>query len=168
MVFFLFNFLLLTRCQCLSFSWASISFLIASTKFILSGWLVASLNVKVSFHSFLFDTKSLVKLGRLYGEDLPLSSCWRSLAAKLTVSLIMDLVADMATCVKRAMSPNTLGMKYPLFSLSLSLLCQLSPEIRRLTYYGIRREGCEGMSCSSSSYSLISVGFCTLLEWIIW
>ena len=40
------------------------------------------------------------------------------LGCKTHCFFIKDFVADMATDVKRAMSPNTLGNTYPLFSLS--------------------------------------------------
>ena len=41
-----------------------------------------------------------------------------SLAAKLTVSGRMDLVADMATGAKRQMRPDTLGVPFSFLSLS--------------------------------------------------
>ena len=47
--------------------------------------------------------------------------------------------------------------------------------MRRFAYSGIRREECEGTSCSYplgesivAAYRLIPVGFHTLLEWITW
>ena len=71
------------------------------------------------------------------------------------------------------MRPKTLGMPYHLLYFTWIILLQLSPEMQRFTYYGIRRDDCEGTLCSSplgkysvSASSLISVGFCTILEWI--
>ena len=66
----------------------------------------------------MLEAKGLVKLGILYGEELDVYSWWCSLAAKLAVSVRMDLVADKATDKKGATSSNTLGMKFPLLSLS--------------------------------------------------
>ena len=51
-------------------------------------------------------------LGIFPGEYLSLSSRWRSLAAKLAVYGKMDLVVDMATYAKRAISPNNFGMPF--------------------------------------------------------
>ena len=74
---------------------------------------MASLKVKVSFTSYMFDNRFLVKLGILYGEELALSSWWSILAEKLDFFIIMDLVSDMAIYVKREMRPNTLVMPPP-------------------------------------------------------
>ena len=79
---------------------------------------MASLKVKVSFTSSMFNNRRLVKLGRFYGDDLNFSSWWSSFAAKLTVYGIMDLVEDMDTDAKREISPTTLGV--PSISLSIS------------------------------------------------
>ena len=54
----------------------------------------------------MLETSALLKLVRLSGEELYLSSCWISLAAKLAVYGGMDLVAVMDIDAKRAMSPN--------------------------------------------------------------
>ena len=59
-----------------------------------------------------------MNLGRLYVEDLYLSSCWRILAPNLAVFVRIDLVADMVTDAKREMIPNNFGMTYPLFYFS--------------------------------------------------
>ena len=75
------------------------------------------LKVKVSFTSSTFDTRGLVKLGKISGYDLALSSWWSSLAAKLTVSVRMDLVEDMNTDKNSLMIPNTLGMPFTLLYL---------------------------------------------------
>ena len=56
--------------------------------------------------SYMFDIKGLVKLGRLSGEDLDLSSWCIILYEKLAVSGIVSLVADVATYAKRAMRPK--------------------------------------------------------------
>ena len=68
MLFFPFIFLLLARFQSLSFSWAHISFIIASTNYILVGLPVASLKVKVSFTPSMFKARGLVNLGILSGD----------------------------------------------------------------------------------------------------
>ena len=44
-----------------------------------------------------------LKLGILYGEELDIYTWWRSLDAKLAVSIRMELVTDMATYAKREM-----------------------------------------------------------------
>ena len=117
----------------------------------------------------------LVNLGRFSGEDLAISSWWRILASKLAVSGRMYLVAAMAKYAKRAMRPNKFGMTFSLLSLSLIILIRLNPEVRRFAYYGISREDCEGTSCYYkigeaifAAPRLTSVGFCALLEWLIW
>ena len=79
---------------------------------------MAYLKVKVSFPSFMFDTRGLVKLGRSSVEELALSSWWSSLAAKLTVSSRMELVSDTAADTKRKMRANTLGVPFSFLSLS--------------------------------------------------
>ena len=109
-VFFLSMPLLRTKSQWFYSSWASISFLVASTKTSLSGWLVVSLKVKVSFPSSVLETRGLWKLGRLSGDEFALFSWRSSLAEKLAVSGRIDLVAVMAIDAKRAMSPNIFGM----------------------------------------------------------
>ena len=52
----------------------------------------------------------------------------------------------MATYANREIMPNTLGMPFNFLSLSLIILLRLGPAIRRLEYYGIRLEDCEGTS----------------------
>ena len=79
---------------------------------------MAYLKVKVSFSDFMLEARGLVKLGRLSGEDLALSSYCISLAAKLAVSGRIDLATYMATDANRAMSPNTFGTTFPSLSLS--------------------------------------------------
>ena len=74
--------------------------------------------MKLSFSSSVFDTRGLVKLGRLSGDYLTLSSCWISLTKKLAIYERMDLVAEMVTYLKRTMRPNTLGMISHFLSLS--------------------------------------------------
>ena len=70
------------------------------------------------FTSSILENRGLVKLGRFSGEDLALSSWWSSLATKLAVSGIMDLVVDMEIYVKRPMRPNNLVLPFHLFFLS--------------------------------------------------
>ena len=48
---------------------------------------MASLNVKVSVPSYMFDTRCLIKLGRFSVEDLALYLCWSILAEN---SLFLD------------------------------------------------------------------------------
>ena len=60
-----------------------------------------SLKVKVSLPASILEARGLVKLGRLYEEDLDLSSWWSSLTAKFSFSGIMNLVADMTIDAKR-------------------------------------------------------------------
>ena len=50
-----------------------------------------SLKVKLSFPSYILEDRGLVKLVRLSGEYLALSTLWRSLAEKLDVYGIMEL-----------------------------------------------------------------------------
>ena len=71
-----------------------------------------SSKLKVSFSSSMLEARGLVNLGRFSGEDLDLSSWWSSLAVKLDVSGIMNLVEDMATDAKREMRPNNFGMLF--------------------------------------------------------
>ena len=59
------------------------------------------MKVKVSFTSYMLEDMGVVKLGRLSGEDLDISSWWSRMDAKLDVSGRIDLVVDMATDVKR-------------------------------------------------------------------
>ena len=49
-------------------------------------------------------------MGRFFGEYLALSSWWSSLAAKIFVSSIMELVEDIAKDKNREMIPKTLGV----------------------------------------------------------
>ena len=121
----------------------------------------------------MLESRGLVKLGIFYGEDLAISSWWGSLAAKIAVSGIMDLVAEMATYAKSSMRPNTFVMPFFLLSLSWIILLCLNPEVRRFAYYGIRWEDCEGTPCYSTlgesrvaAFRLTSVGFFALLEWL--
>ena len=76
------------------------------------------LRVKLLFPDFMLEVRGLVKLGRFSGEYLDISSWWSSLHVKLSVSVIMRLVEDMATDAKRASRPNTLGLTSLLLSLS--------------------------------------------------
>ena len=76
------------------------------------------MKAKVSFPIYMLEYRELLKLGRLYGEDLSLISWWISLAAKLAVSGRMELVTDMATDAKRTMLPNTFVMPLSLLYLS--------------------------------------------------
>ena len=92
----------------------------------------------------MFDTRGLVKLGRLSGEDLDISSWWISLAKKIAVSGRINLVTYMNTDATRVMKPKTLGMKSLFLYLSCIILLRLSPEMRRLAYSGIRWEDYEG------------------------
>ena len=87
---------------------------------------MASLKVKVPFPSSVFDTRGLVKLVILYGEDMSLSSWGISFDEKLSVSGIVELVEDMITDAKREMRPKTLGMPSPLLYFSKKNL-HLSP-----------------------------------------
>ena len=74
-----------------------------------------SLKLKVSFTTSMLEARGLVKLGIFSLEGLALSSWWSSLAAKIAVSVIMYLVADMNTDAKKVMIPNTFDMPFPLF-----------------------------------------------------
>ena len=73
---------------------------------------MAQLKVNVSFPASMLEDRGLLKLGRLYGYYLALSSWWRILAAKLAVSGRMDLVEKMTTDAEREMRPNTFGMPF--------------------------------------------------------
>ena len=57
-----------------------------STKSILSGWILASMKVKVSLCSSMLEIRGFLKLVRLSGEDLVLSLRWSGLSAKNAVS----------------------------------------------------------------------------------
>ena len=87
------------------------------------------LTLKVLFSFSMFETRGLVKLVRLSGEYLALSSWWSKLTEKLTVSGRMYLLSDMATGAKREIRPKTLGVPslflyFPgLFSFALALKC---------------------------------------------
>ena len=59
------------------------------------------MNAKLSFPAFMLEFMGLVKLERLSGKELSLYSWWISLAAKLAVYRIIDLVADMDIDAKR-------------------------------------------------------------------
>ena len=92
------------------------------------------------------------------------------MVAKLAFSGRMELVAEMATDMKREMRPKTLSIPFTFLYLSCTLLLDLNPEIRRLKYSGIRRYYCEGTLFSAplgeytvATSRLILVGFCTLL-----
>ena len=101
----------------------------------------------ISLNYSMMDTRILLKLVKLSGEKLSLSSWWSILAEKLSVYKRIDLVAVVDTDARRAMSPNNSGI--PLRScLTFFLLC-LDPEVHWFAYYGIMREECEGISCSS-------------------
>ena len=62
----------------------------------------------MSFPSSMFDTRGLVKLGRFSEDELDFSSCWISLATKLAVSGIMDLLEDMYKYEKREITKKNL------------------------------------------------------------
>ena len=49
----------------------------------------------------MLEARGLVKLVRLSGEDLVLSSWWVSLDEKIDIFVIMELVEYMATDIKR-------------------------------------------------------------------
>ena len=119
----------------------------------------------------MFDTMGVVKLGIFYGEDLAHSSWWSILDENLSVYGRMNLVVDMDTYAKRSMRPKNLDMPFPFLSLSWIILLHLSHEIRRLSYYSIRLEDCEGALCyypfgeaRVDTSRLIPVGFFALLE----
>ena len=66
-------------------------------------------------------------------------------------------------------------MLFTFLYFSWIVLLSLNTEMRRFAYSGIRREECEGTSCSYplgesivAAYRLIPVGFHTLLEWMTW
>ena len=65
----------------------------------------------------MLEARGLVNLGRLYGEDLSLSSRWIRLDAKLAVSRGMDLVTDMATDVNMEIRPTIFGRPFTFLSL---------------------------------------------------
>ena len=104
-----------------------------------------SLKVKVSFTSSMLELRGFMKLGRFSGEDLDIYSWWNILAAKFTVSVIMDLMADMATNVKRTMRQNAFVMPFSLLYFSLITFLCCNPEMWKFAYSGIRREDSEGM-----------------------
>ena len=72
--------------------------------------MLASFKFKVSFPYSMFDTRGLVKLGMLSGEDLGFSSWCGSLDEKFDVYGRMDLVAYISTDAKKKMRPKTLGV----------------------------------------------------------
>ena len=97
------------------------------------------------------------------------------MAEKFSVSGIMYLLSNMYIYVKISMSPNTLGVKFPFFSLSWIIFLCLNTEMRSFAYYWIRRGDCEVTLCSYplgeasvSESRLILVVFFTLSEWITW
>ena len=63
----------------------------------------------------MLEARGFVILGIFSGEYLALYSRWRILVARLDVSGIMDLVADMSMNTKIKMSPNTFGMPFTFF-----------------------------------------------------
>ena len=69
-VFFPYRSLLRNKVQRLYYSWACISFIVASRKPILSSCLMGSLNMKVSIPSSMLETRIFLELERWYGEDL--------------------------------------------------------------------------------------------------
>ena len=77
----------------------------------------------------MMEYRGSVKLGRLSGEDLYLSSWWSRLDTKLAVSGGIYLVSDMSTDENRELRPNTFGMHFPsciyleLFCFALILKC---------------------------------------------
>ena len=79
---------------------------------------MATLKVKVSFTDSMLETRGLLKFGGLFGEDLYLSSCWSSLAARIDISGRIDLVAEMATDEKRIMRSNNFCVPSPLLYFS--------------------------------------------------
>ena len=60
----------------------------------------------------MLETRGLLKLGRLSGEDLDISSWWIILSVKRAVYGIIDLVSDTATYARMVMSPNTFGIPF--------------------------------------------------------
>ena len=60
----------------------------------------------------MMESRGLVKLGILSGEDLDIYSWWSSLDEKLAVSERMNLVVDMATYAKKSMRTNILGIPF--------------------------------------------------------
>ena len=70
------------------------------------------LKVKVSFPASMLETRWSVKLGRLSGYDLEISSLWISLAAKLAISVRLDSVSDISTDASVAMRSNELSMPF--------------------------------------------------------
>ena len=97
----------------------------------------------------MLESRGLVKLVIFTAEELSISSWWSRLDEKLAVSGRMDLVSEMVIDAKRKISPNTLGLSYLFLYLYLTILICLSPEIWRLSYYGIRKEECEVTSLYS-------------------
>ena len=98
-----------------------------------------SLKEDVSLPSSMFGTRGLVKFFRFYEENSALYLAWSRLAAKISVSGIMDLLEDIATYVKREMRLNTLGMAFLFLSIYRIILLRLNPEMWRFPYSGIRR-----------------------------
>ena len=81
----------------------------------------------------------------------------------------------MAIYTKRLIRSKTIDLPSLFLSFSQIILIRLSPKMRRFTYSGIRRRGCEGTSCyyelgkySVAASILNSVGYCTILKCIPW
>ena len=127
MIFSPFSYLLLTKIQCLSSSWAPIYFIVSFKSSRLKGWLVDYLKVKASFPYSMLEYMELVNLGRLSGDYLPLYYWRNNLDEKLAFTSRMDFMADMATCAKRSVWSSTLVMPYLWLSLSWILFPCLSP-----------------------------------------
>ena len=87
------------------------------------------MELKLLFNASMLEFRRLVKLVIFYGEDLALSSWWSSLAGKISVYGIMDLVEDTATYAKRVIGTSTFGMTFTsclyigLFFFALILKC---------------------------------------------
>ena len=73
------------------------------------------LNVKLYFPVSMLEARGLVKFGRFSEEELALYSFCISLDAKLAVSGILGLVADMVTYAKKKLRPNTFVMQFIFF-----------------------------------------------------
>ena len=87
----------------------------------------------------MFDTRVILKLVIFSGDDLSLSSWWRILALKLSVSGIMGLVSYMATDAKRAMRLNNLGLPSPFLYISCFFCFALVLKCRCLYIMGLSR-----------------------------
>ena len=78
-----------------------------------------------------------MKLGRLYVDNLDLSSCCSIFSAKISFSVIIDFVSDMVIDAKRVMRLNIPGMPFIFLSFSLIVFLRLNPQIWRFTYSGL-------------------------------